>query len=145
MTQLTKNLYTCTNWWYRVWEFFSMSSYFNSVLKENVIPPSKVGSSINILSQTLGEQSPYSTLGLRPRVEYGNSSPRVWERITILLPPSEGGMYHTFFFTAWDLNLTSSSLISFAMSFWWSSISSFIFIISSIRESSFGQLAHIFS
>ena len=24
-----------------------------------------------------------------------NSSPRVWVRITILLPPSEGGMYHT--------------------------------------------------
>ena len=67
-----------------------------SVLKENVIPPSKVRSSIVILTQTLAEEFPYSTLGLRPRVEYGNSSPRVWIRITILLPPSEGGMYHTF-------------------------------------------------
>ena len=27
--------------------------------------------------------------------ENGNSSPRVWERISLLLPPSEGGMYHT--------------------------------------------------
>ena len=66
-----------------------------SVLQENVIPPFEVGSSIVILTQTLGEEFPYSTLGLRPRVEYGNSSPRVWVRITILLPPSEGGMYHS--------------------------------------------------
>ena len=65
------------------------------MLKEYVVPPSEVGSSIVILSQTLGEEFPYSTLGLRPRVEYGNSSPLVWERITILLPPSEGGMYHS--------------------------------------------------
>ena len=72
-----------------------MSSYLHSVLKENVIPASEVGSSIDILSQTLSEQSPYSTLGLRPRVEYENSSPRVWERILILLPPSEGGMYYS--------------------------------------------------
>ena len=43
-----------------------------------------------------GRFVPYSTLSLRPCVEYGNSSPRVWESITILLPPSEGGMYHTF-------------------------------------------------
>ena len=67
----------------------------HSVLQENVIPPSEVGNSIVILTQTLVEQFPYSTLGLRPRVEYGNSSPRVWVRITILLPPSEGGMYHS--------------------------------------------------
>jgi len=63
----------------------------HSVLQENVIPPSEVGN----LTQTLVEQFPYSTLGLRPRVEYGNSSPRVWVRITILLPPSEGGMHHS--------------------------------------------------
>ena len=65
-----------------------MSSTY-SVLQENVIPPSKIGSSIVILTQTLGKEFPYSTL------EYGNSSPRVWVRITILLPPSEGGMYHS--------------------------------------------------
>ena len=59
------------------------------------MPPSKVRSSIVILTQTLAEEFPYSTLGLRPRVEYGNSSPRVWIRITILLPPSEGGMYRS--------------------------------------------------
>ena len=70
-----------------------------SVLQENVIPPSKVGSTIVILTQTLGEEFPYTTLGLRPRVEFGNSSPQVWIRITILLPPSEGGMYQT-----WVLN-----------------------------------------
>ena len=72
-----------------------MSSYLLSALKENTIPPSEFRSSKGILSQTLGKQSPYSTLGLRPRVEYENSSPRVWERILILLPPSEGGMYYT--------------------------------------------------
>ena len=71
-----------------------------SVLQENVIPPSEVGSSIVILTQTLGEEFSYSTLGLRPRVEYENSSPRVWVRITILLPPSEGGMYQT----SWGFN-----------------------------------------
>ena len=65
------------------------------MLKEYVVPPSEVGSSIVILSQTLGEEFPYSTLGLRPWVEYGNSSPRVWERLIILLCPSEGGMYYT--------------------------------------------------
>ena len=74
-----------------------MSSYLLSALKENTIPPSEFESSNGILSQTLGKQSPYSTLGLRTRVEYENSSPRVWERILILLPPSEGGMYYTGF------------------------------------------------
>ena len=63
------------------------------MLQENVTPPSEVGNSIVILTQTLGEEFPYSTLGLWPR--YGNSSPRVWVRITIILPPSEGGMYHS--------------------------------------------------
>ena len=72
-----------------------MSSYLLSALKENTIPPSEFRSSKGILSQTLGKQSPYSTLGLRPRVEYENSLPRVWERILILLPPSEGGMYYS--------------------------------------------------
>ena len=65
------------------------------MLQENVVPPSEVGSSIVILTQTLGEEFSYCTLGLRPRVQYENSSPRVWVRITILLPPSEGGMYQT--------------------------------------------------
>ena len=65
------------------------------MLQENVVPPSEVGSSIVILTQTLGEEFSYCTLGLRPRVQYENSSPRVWVRITILLPPSEGGMYHS--------------------------------------------------
>ena len=73
-----------------------MSSYLLSVLKENTIPSSEFESSNGILSQPLGKQSPYSTLGLRTRVEYENSSPRVWERILILLPPSEGGMYYSF-------------------------------------------------
>ena len=61
-----------------------MSAYLNFVLKDNVIPPFKVWSSINIISETFGEQYPYYTLGLWPHVEYGNSSPRGWERITIL-------------------------------------------------------------
>ena len=61
-------------------------------LEEWYIPPSEGGSSIVILTQTRGEEFPYSTRGRRPRVEYGNSSPRVWVRITILLPTSEGGM-----------------------------------------------------
>ena len=74
-----------------------MSSYLLSALKENTIPPSEFESSNGILSQTLGKQSTYSTLGLRTRVEYENSSPRVWERILILLPPLEGWMYYTGF------------------------------------------------
>ena len=37
-----------------------MSSYLLSVLKENTIPPSEFRSGKGILSQTLGEQSPYS-------------------------------------------------------------------------------------
>ena len=32
---------------------------------------------------------------LQSQKQYSYSSPRVWVRITILLPPSEGGMYHT--------------------------------------------------
>ena len=81
-----------------------MSPYLQSAHKENVIPPSKVGSSMVILSQTLGKQFPYTTLGLRPRVEYGNSSPLVWERISILLPPSEGGMdIHMILGEAWNV------------------------------------------
>ena len=73
-----------------------LSYHSHSVLQENVVPPSEVGSSIVILTQTLGEEFSYCTLGLRPRVQYENSSPRVWVRITILLPPSEGGMYHSY-------------------------------------------------
>ena len=95
LAQLTKNLYTSPNAKYQVWTFFLMSSYLISALKENNIPPSEFRSSTGILSQTLGKQFPYSSLGLRPRVEYGNSSPLVWERILILLPPSEGGMYYS--------------------------------------------------
>ena len=41
------------------------------MLKENVIRASEVAS-------------------LQPHVDYGNSSPRVWERISL-----EGGMYHS--------------------------------------------------
>ena len=44
-----------------------------------------------ILTQTRGEEFSYCTRGRRPRVQYENSSPRVWVRITILLPTSEGG------------------------------------------------------
>ena len=64
LVQLTKNLHTSPNGQYQVWEFFLMSSYLLSALKENTIPPSEFRSSKGILSQTLGKKSPYSTSGL---------------------------------------------------------------------------------
>ena len=45
---------------------------------------------------TQGEEFPYSTRSCRPRVEYGNSSPRVQGRISILLLTLEGGMTFSF-------------------------------------------------
>ena len=68
-----------------------------------------------ILTQTLGEEFSYCTLGLRPRVQYENSSPWVWVRITILLPPLEGGMYHSFFFETLATWSSSNTFVAISL------------------------------